>query len=180
MARPTAATDESSPTLRCARHPGTETVLRCGKCDTPICPKCAVPTPVGARCPTCAQVRRISSILKPIDLVRALGYGTGVAALGTILVSFIPFLGLFGYALVGFVVGEAVSIGANRKRARELGPIAVLTLFVGYVLGFALLLSFSTGSFSVSLLMAPVLALRNGGAILGLLLGALLAWMRVR
>jgi hypothetical protein len=183
MTHSTAATDESSPTLRCARHPGTETVLRCGKCDTPICPRCLVPTPVGARCPTCAQVRRLSSILKPIDLTRAISFGIGTAAVGAILVNllgFIQFLGLFGYAILGFLVGEAVSLGANRKRARELAPIAVACLFVGYMIGFALLLGFTTQSFSLALLMAPALALRNGTVILGLLIGALLAWMRAR
>ena len=41
--------------------------------------------------------------------------------------------------IVGFVVGEAVSVGANRKRARELAPIAVACLFLGVVgLGLAL------------------------------------------
>jgi DNA-directed RNA polymerase subunit RPC12/RpoP len=38
----------------CARHPNTETVLKCAKCVTPICPKCMVHTPVGIRCPDCA------------------------------------------------------------------------------------------------------------------------------
>src|SRR4030081_1282117 len=104
-------------TLRCARHPNTETVLRCGRCETPICPRCLIPTPVGARCPTCAQVKRgFVTLLKPADLARAIGYGIGAAAVGTIILSFIPFLGLIGYAVLGFAVGEVVSIGANRKR----------------------------------------------------------------
>jgi DNA-directed RNA polymerase subunit RPC12/RpoP len=38
----------------CARHPRTETLLKCAKCGIPICPKCMVHTPVGIRCPDCA------------------------------------------------------------------------------------------------------------------------------
>jgi hypothetical protein len=42
-------------TLFCYRHPQTETVLRCNRCNKPICPKCAQCTPVGFRCPECIQ-----------------------------------------------------------------------------------------------------------------------------
>jgi hypothetical protein len=172
--------------LRCARHPGTETVLRCGRCETPICPRCAIPTPVGARCPTCAQVKRFALLLKPAEMARAVGFGVAVGAVGSILATLVPLIGpLFGYAIVGFAVGEATSRGANRKRARELAPIAVANLFVGYWLGlcvFLLARSFIAGlEPDPTLLLLPILLLRSSGQIvLGLLLGALLAWMRVR
>ena len=45
--------------MKCAAHPDTETGLSCGRCDTPICPRCLVETPVGARCRKCANVRRL-------------------------------------------------------------------------------------------------------------------------
>ncbi len=38
----------------CARHPQIETGLRCGRCDTPICPRCMIHGAVGIRCPDCA------------------------------------------------------------------------------------------------------------------------------
>lgn len=170
----------SDETLRCARHPGTETALRCGRCDTPICPRCLVATPVGARCPTCAQVKRFAFLVKPRELTRAIGLGVGAAAIGTIVLTFIPFLGLLGYAALGFGVGEVVSIGANRKRARELGPVAVACLVVGFELGAVLLFLFNGAPLSIELLLAPLRGLTRGLLGLGLLLGALLAWMRVR
>lgn len=40
--------------MYCARHPTTETMLRCGRCDTPICPRCMIHSGVGIRCPDCA------------------------------------------------------------------------------------------------------------------------------
>lgn len=171
----------TSDTLRCARHPGVETVLRCGRCETPICPRCLIATPVGARCPTCAQVKRFALLVKPAELARAIGYGVGVGAVGTIIVNFIPFLGLLGYMIMGFVVGEAVSIGANRKRARELGPIAVACVFVGYELGFVLSFVIGGRPFGPEMLALPLLLLRMAPlTLVGLLVGALLAWMRVR
>lgn len=38
----------------CARHQQVETMLRCGRCETPICPRCMVHSGVGIRCPDCA------------------------------------------------------------------------------------------------------------------------------
>jgi hypothetical protein len=178
MSLPAVPTDESA-TLRCARHPATETVLRCGRCDTPICPKCLVSAPVGARCPSCAQVKRLVLLVKPAEMARAAAYGIGVGAIGVVIASVIPFLGLLGYAIVGFGVGEAVSIGANRKRARELGPLAVACLFVGYELGMIGLVVVLGGQIGPGMLIGPILALRSMIGI-GLLIGALLAWMRVR
>ncbi|HLZ27345.1 MAG TPA: B-box zinc finger protein [Chloroflexota bacterium] len=173
-------------TVRCARHPNTETVLRCGRCNTPICPRCLVGTPVGARCPTCAGIKRFSINLKPRELARAVGYGIGVSAAGTILVALIPLLAILGplieYMVIGFVVGEGVSRGANRKRVPELGPIAVACLFVGYALAVVVLLVSGGQPIGPELLLAPILLLSRGGLMLmvGLLVGALLAWMRVR
>ena len=170
----------SDETLHCARHPETETMLRCGRCDTPICPRCLVATPVGARCPTCARVKRIALLVKPREMARAIAYGIGAAALGTMVLTFIPFLGIIGYAALGFGVGEAVSIGANRKRARELAPIAVACLFVGFEVGTVVRVLLGGEALSIGLLVLPIFALTRGLLILGLLIGALLAWMRVR
>ena len=172
-------------TLYCARHPNVETVLRCGRCDTPICPRCLVPTPVGARCPECARVKRFNFIVKPKEFARATGMGLAVAAVGALILQFLPFLGLIGLAFIGFAVGEAVSVGANRKRAPELGPLAVACLLIGYMLGPALaaLMSLQLAQVPLEILLVParlLLLFRAPMLLLGLGVGALLAWMRVR
>jgi hypothetical protein len=96
-------------------------------------------------------------------------------------ITFIPFLGLLGYAALGFGVGEVVSVGANRKRIPVLAPLAVACLFVGYWLGLVLFALVSGAPFGLLLLLSPILALpRAGLLVVGLLLGALLAWMRTR
>ncbi len=39
----------------CYRHPDRETGVSCSSCGRPICPDCMTPTPVGMRCPECAN-----------------------------------------------------------------------------------------------------------------------------
>jgi hypothetical protein len=186
----TASPSDPSGTVRCARHPNVETVLRCGRCDTPICARCVVMSPVGARCPTCAQVKRFNLMLKPIELVKSVGYGLAVGAIGPVLLTMVPILqilGLFAYAGIGFAVGEVVSVGANRKRVPILAWIAVGCVFVGYEIGVAAVLLVAGAPLSAALI-APIVSmlsvLRPGGILssplIGLLLGALLAWMRTR
>ena len=49
----------------CYRHPGRDTAVACSMCARPICPDCMISTPVGMRCPECAQqstqVRRVTT-----------------------------------------------------------------------------------------------------------------------
>jgi hypothetical protein len=140
-----------------------------------------VETPVGARCPTCAGVKRFRLLIKPAELARAIGFGIAVGAVGTVIYTFIPFLGpLISLAIIGFGVGHAVLVAAHRKRARELAPIAVACLFVGYEIGLVGL-NIATGApFGLPLLLAPLFALRQIQVLIGLLVGSLLAWMRTR
>ena len=148
-----------------------------------------MPTPVGARCPDCAQVRRFAFLVKPKEVAKATGMGLAVAAVGSLILSFLlrslPFIGLWGLAFLGFAVGEAVSVGANRKRARELGPLAVACLLIGYTLGPAFydLISFNVGAVPLDIMSVPfqlIGLLRVPLLLIGLGVGALLAWMRVR
>jgi len=41
----------------CARHKREVTRVRCGRCETPICPRCTVFGPAGVRCRDCARNR---------------------------------------------------------------------------------------------------------------------------
>ena len=60
--------------MQCTEHPSVETELACGKCETPICPRCLYHTPVGARCRSCANIRRLPMYnLSAGHLLRGLG-----------------------------------------------------------------------------------------------------------
>lgn len=120
---------------RCVHHPRRETVLRCGKCGDYICPQCTVQTPVGARCRSCAQLKR----LPQYDVGLLLMLRSGLAGLVTstlvwLLISFMPFLRFFLSILVGVAVGEAVSRLARRRVSRSLEVVAVVDVVLGLLL----------------------------------------------
>ena len=125
----------------CARHPQVETRLGCSQCGTLICPQCLVQTPVGARCPDCARVRRLPTFeYGTVTLVRAVGAGVALAgATGFLwgLVFFdlfrIPFLPWIAVIGIGYVIGEGISASVNRKRGRYLQYIAGASVVLSYV-----------------------------------------------
>ncbi len=131
---------------RCARHPEVETSLRCNQCDTPICPRCLVHTPVGAKCPTCARVRRLPTYsITPLHYVRAVGAGLVVASVGgvawALLLSQVrfPYLNFIIALGLGYLAGEAVSLATNRKRGLPLQVIAGVALGLAYLVSSLLL-----------------------------------------
>ena len=127
-------------TTYCARHPNVETYLRCGRCDTPICPRCLVQTPVGARCPTCANVRRIPTVdVSPVFLLRGLAgaivSGLAVGAFWGYISGGRGFIGFFLIFIamgVGWAISESVSLAANRKRASALQACAIAGVILAF------------------------------------------------
>src|SRR3970040_2833645 len=99
--------------MQCARHRNVETELTCGRCETPICPRCAVFTDVGARCPTCAPARKLPQFeVGFIYLLRGGGAGLSAGALlgavwGALLPGGIGFLGLFLAGGIGSPIPDA-------------------------------------------------------------------------
>ena len=134
--------------MQCARHPSVETELACGKCGTPICPRCLYHTPVGARCRTCAGIRRLPTYNVPPAML-ARGLGAAIVAgivLGGVWGVLLPisFLGLFGLLAalgLGYLMGEAVAAATNRRAGPPLQAAAVVGVVVAYVIRTAILLS---------------------------------------
>jgi hypothetical protein len=163
-------------TLHCARHPDVETVLRCGRCETPICPRCSISTPVGMRCRDCAQVRRPPMYdLRGRYLWQALGAALALAIAGGLIFNLA--LGIAGrsillaavlYLLAGIGIAEALSAAANRKRGPRLQALAAITVVL------------ATQSASLlSLALAHRLVL-NPIALILTAIAAVIAWTRLR
>ena len=134
---------------RCAEHPDVETGLRCGRCETPICPQCLIMTPVGARCETCADVRPSpiftagrqeykSAILTGVGVALATGLVAGLLQV------MIGFFGLMVMAAVGYIIGGAVSNAANRRSTTGLKVVAAACVLLSFgVMGVAVAVLFN-------------------------------------
>ncbi len=78
---------------RCPRHPDTETNLRCGRCEEPICPSCMVQAPVGFRCKDCARVRPPPTFdVNSIYLARAIGASVALGVAGGLIFKLLSLL----------------------------------------------------------------------------------------
>ena len=145
----TASTPGPTPIVHCARHPDVETGLSCGRCGTPICPRCLVYTPAGTRCPDCAMLRRPPMYeLAPRDYARAIAAAAvlvvplAIAALlaGSVLGS-LRFLGFFGLLIMlfagsagGEVVARVLDWATNRKRGVPMQTIATAAIIAAALL----------------------------------------------
>jgi hypothetical protein len=164
------------PIVYCARHPDVETALECGRCGTPICPRCMIHTPGGIRCPDCAQLRRPPMYeLAPADYARAVGVGVVLAAaLGFVGALLFPtrgfgglflLLALFVGSAVGGLVAEAILRVTRGKRGLAMQLIGAGTLVAALLVRMVL----SGSGFEIDI---------AGLAIAGV--GAVAVWSRLR
>ncbi len=124
----------------CSYHPNEMTGLRCSRCGKPICPKCAVRTPVGLRCPDCAGVRGLPTYRTPASsLARAAGAGLGVAIAAAVLWRFLPGWQFYLCLLMGFGVVETIARFSGNKRGADLQVLAIAIVSVGFLLSRLLL-----------------------------------------
>ena len=114
--------------VMCPRDPGVETALRCSRCETPICPKCMVQTPVGARCRDCARISKSPIYtLTGLHVLRAAAasvIGGVIMGLiwGFVLLPFsVGFFSIFIGAGLGYVFTRVLELATNRRR----GPVVV-------------------------------------------------------
>ncbi len=161
----TTPTPNASPsenlTLYCANHPDRETLLRCNKCNKPICLDCAVLTPVGYRCKECVRTQQdkfytataTNQVLGAIGaVISGLLLGFGAALLGRFFgFGFIGILiVIFGGPALGGALAELIWQLSGRKRARNFHVLATaLTVLIAapliflsgnWLLGFGLLI----------------------------------------
>ena len=119
----------------CARHRKVKTRLRCGRCERPICPKCTVMGPTGARCPDCAS-NRTSHIyqVKPWQFLVSFLAAAIFGMVGAVLVSLagmLIFWALLYAPVAGPMLGKAISRITGGKR----GPVLASVVSAGLVCG---------------------------------------------
>ena len=122
---------DAQATPHCVFHPDVETGLSCSRCDRPICVRCMVQAPVGIRCRECASVQKLPTFdVQPSFYLRAVVVGGTVAIVTGLMWGFIiqmapyPYLAGLLALLVGYAVGESISLATNRKRGNGLMVLA--------------------------------------------------------
>jgi hypothetical protein len=127
-----ASDDDAGEVLHCYRHPDRETYVRCGRCEQPICPKCAMQGPVGFRCRQCGRLKNdpITSFT-PTQLVLGLGTSVAAGALASLISGQIGFYGIF----IGFFAGGFVAEIVARVIGYKRGPVMLGILAAGIVAG---------------------------------------------
>jgi tetratricopeptide (TPR) repeat protein len=161
----TTVPDNHHVVLHCTNHPDTETLLRCNRCDKPICMRCAVRTPVGYRCRECiAGQQRIyfTGTTKDYLITAVVGFVLAATA-GLLFFLFVGgFLGFWIALLIGPAAGgsiaEIVRNAVRRRRSRHLNRVAAISVALGALSGPGSLLTLnalSQGTHLAMLLSAP-------------------------
>jgi hypothetical protein len=174
--------------MRCAADPSIETYLRCGRCEKPICPRCLIQTPVGARCRDCAQLRKLPMFdVRPLDYLRAVGGGLAASVGGGLALTFIqmlvPVFGMLNLvflAALGYGVGTAVALSTRRKQGPTLGVLAAFAVPIGLALARAALLTVNGADPLVALSVGFASLIGSAWSLLGLLVAMAIAFSRAR
>ena len=132
----------------CYRHPERETYVRCGRCDRPICTRCAMQGPVGFRCKQCGTLTNDPlTTFRPSQIV----LGFAVAAGGGIVLGLIA--GPFGFLSIivaffgGGIIAEAVTRATGYKRGPRMLGLVLGGIIAGMIAGVALSFGYFAGQF---------------------------------
>ncbi|MEM7126582.1 MAG: hypothetical protein AAF702_09665 [Chloroflexota bacterium] len=129
----------------CVNHPNTETLLRCNRCNDPICLKCAKLTDVGYRCPNCLrQVQSKYFNAEDQDNPIAFGVGFLVTLIAAPIVAMlITRFGLFFGLMIAFIAGsgaggalaQIIRSAVGKRRGLYLRHFAVAGIISGLLIG---------------------------------------------
>jgi hypothetical protein len=159
--------------LRCVNHPDVETYLRCNKCGQPICPKCAVQTPVGYRCKSCinAQQKVFYADFRPIYYVVAALVALPLSLVAGILIPMLGWFTAFLAPLAGMGIAEVSRWAIRRRRGKHTWLVVCACIVLG---GLPMILLPLLGMAAVALLSGIT---GDAGEAAGFALGGLLGML---
>jgi len=112
---------DQPPTLTCANHPNTETLLRCNRCEKPICIKCAIQTPTGYRCKECVRGhQKVFETAQWQDIPLAFAVAAILSFLGSLIAGVMGFFVIFIAPILGTIIAEAARAITRRRRSERL------------------------------------------------------------
>ena len=127
--------DDSTQPMFCYAHPQRETLLRCNRCDRPMCTSCAVKTPTGYRCKECVRGQQ-----KTFETTQWWDYPVTILVAGvlayfaSLLTNIIGFYSIFLAPVAGFIITEAVRFTIRKRRSRLIPPLAAGSTLCGGLL----------------------------------------------
>jgi MFS family permease len=118
--------------MYCYVHPDRETLLRCNRCERPICQSCAVLTPTGYRCKECVRgQQKIFETTRWWDYPLAFITAGLLSYLGSLAAGLFGFFTIFIAPVAGMIIAEAVRFVVRRRRSRYLPLIAIIATVLG-------------------------------------------------
>lgn len=91
----------------CYRHPNRHTLLRCSRCDRPICASCSIDASVGQRCPECVKSEGTQKIIPTTPRGRTLSQAATPATRALIILA-VGFFFVTRFDAAGLGVFEAL------------------------------------------------------------------------
>jgi hypothetical protein len=139
-----AGTEVDDGRLYCYRHPKSATWVRCGNCDRPICPRCAVQGPVGFRCRDCGLMKNDPlATFKPTQLALAIAIAFGGGTIAGIVANQIGFFSI----VVGYFAGGLIVEAEQRVIGIKRGPVMLGIVLAGILAGAALGFAYQYATF---------------------------------
>lgn len=118
----------------CYNHPNRETLLRCNRCERPICTECAVLTPTGYRCKECVRgLQKNYETALWYDYPLVIVIAGVLSYLGSLVAGLLGFFTIFIAPVAGVMIAEAVRWATRKRRSRLLFRIATISAAVGGV-----------------------------------------------
>jgi MFS family permease len=122
--------------LFCTNHPDTETMLRCNRCEKPICGKCAVLTDTGYRCKECVRgQQKVFETAEVIDYPIAFVVAALLSFIGGLIAPRLSFFVILLAPIAGTMVAETVRFSIRKRRAKNLFLTAAAGALIGSLPG---------------------------------------------
>ncbi len=124
----------------CVNHPQTETLLRCNKCDRPVCIKCVMRTPVGYRCKECMNIQQAGYYTAtPVDYAIAGVVATIASMVGggiaAVIGGFFWFFTIFYAPAAGGIIAEIIRWSIQKRRGKYIWLVTCAAVVVGAFIG---------------------------------------------
>jgi hypothetical protein len=118
--------------IYCANHPTVETVLRCNRCEKPICVKCAILTPTGYRCKECVRgQQKVYETAQWFDYLSTSIICLVLAFLGSLFIPRMLILAIILSPIAGTGIAEAARLATQKRRSTRLFKLSAAAVAAG-------------------------------------------------